>query len=168
MCEPTTIMLAATAISGATAAYGQIQQGRVAAAVGRNNQIMADYAAQDAIKRGDEQAMQAERRGRQVVGAQRAAMSAKGLDLGEGTAAELQDQADFFGKTDAVTARNNGRREAWSDRAQGDMARFQGDNARSQSNLQAFGTILGTAGKVAGNWYTPKSAGSNGGLSFQG
>lgn len=153
MCEPTTIALVATAAAGATSAYGQIQQGKVAAAVGRNNQMMAEYAAKDAERRGEEQATQIAQRARQVFGAQRASMAAKGLDLGEGTAAELQDQTDFFGQTDAVTARNNGRREAWTDRQQGAMARYQGDAARANANLGAFSTLLGTGGKVAGKWY---------------
>lgn len=145
-------MVAGTAIS----AYGAIQQGKTAAAVGRNNQIMAEYAAQDATRRGDEAAMRMQQRGRAVVGAQRAAFGARGLDMNVGTAAELQDQADFFANTDAVTARNNGRREAWTDRATGSMARFQGDSAESQSQLGAFSTLLNGSSAVADKWYTPK------------
>ena len=46
MCEPTTIALAATAISGGIGAVGAYQQGQAAKAMGRNNQIMAEYADQ--------------------------------------------------------------------------------------------------------------------------
>lgn len=142
--------LAASAVSAASA----VQQGKTAAAVGRNNQIMAEYAAQDAVKRGDEAAMRQQQRARQIMGAQRAGMAAKGLDLGEGTAAELQDQVDFFGAVDAQTARSNARRDAWAARASGNQAAAQGRFDQYNSNLQAFGSVLNGASQVAGQWYS--------------
>ncbi len=158
MCTPIAaaalpLMMGTSAAGTALSAYGQIQQGKAAAAVGRNNQIMAEYAAKDAEAKGDQAAMRAQQQGRQMVGAQRASMSSRGLDLGDGTAAELQDQADFFASTDAETARNNGRRSAWSARTQGAMARYQGDVAQQQANLQAFSTVLNSASSVASKWY---------------
>lgn len=145
--------LAASAISAASA----VQQGRAAAQVARNNQVMAGYAAQDAIKRGDAEAMKAQQRARQIVGAQRAGMAAKGLDLGEGTAAELQDQTDFFGQVDAATTRDNARRAAWTARQTGNAAAAQGQFQQANSNLQAFGSVLGGASQVAGQWYSFKT-----------
>lgn len=152
MCEPATIAMGAMAVAGALSAYGQAQQGKASAQVGRNNQIMAEYAAQDAIKRGEEDAIKVRQRGDQIKGAQRAKMAASGIDLGVGTAAELQSQTDFFGLQDVATTRNNAAREAWSDRVQGANFRAQGDFARQQGNLGAFSTALGTAGQVAGKW----------------
>ena len=152
MCEPTTILLATTALSGAMAAKGAYDQGQVAKQVGRNNQIMAEYAAQDALRRGDEDASKIRQRGSQIKGAQRASMAAKGLDLGVGTSAELVDQTDFFSETDQTTARGNAQRSAWSARAGGANARAQGDAAAQQGNLSAFSTVLGTAGQVSSKW----------------
>lgn len=146
------LALAATALSGGLAAYGQYQQGQVAAQVGRNNQIMAEYAAQDALKRGEDEAMRARRQGDQLKGAQRASMAARGIDLGVGTAQELQDQTDFFSLTDQSTARDNAKRDAWSSRVAGTNAKAQGDAARRQGNLSAFSTLLGSAGQVSGKW----------------
>lgn len=160
MCEPTTIALAVTAVAGAVAAKGQYDQGQVAKQVGRNNQIMAEYAAQDATKRGDEEAARLRQRGAQIKGAQRANMAAKGLDLSVGTSAELIDQTDFFSEMDQVTARNNAAREAWSTRAAGTNYRAQGDAAARQGNMAAFSTLLSTAGSVSQKWYDynpPKS-----------
>lgn len=155
MCEPPTIALAATALAGGAQAYGQYQQGQVAKQVGRNNQIMAEYAAQDAERRGDEEALRVSRQAAQIKGAQRSRMAASGLDLNVGTAAELQDQTDFFGAQDAATARNNGRREAWSARASGSQAAALGDAEARQGNLAAFSTLLGTAGTVVSRkWKT--------------
>jgi hypothetical protein len=143
----------ATGAAGAMGAVGAYQQGQVAKQVGRNNQIMAEYAAQDAQRRASEDAVRIQQKASQLKGSQRAAMAAKGLDLGVGTAAELQDQTDFFGAVDAATTRSNGNRDAWSARQQGANARAQGDASARQGNLSAFSTLLGTAGSVAGKWY---------------
>lgn len=152
MCEPTTIMLAATLASGAIAVKGAYDQGQVAKQVGRNNQIMAEYAAQDSLRQGEEDAIRLRQRTSTIKGAQRASMAAKGLDLGVGTAAELQDQTDFFGETDQATARANAQRNAWSARAGGANARAQGDAGAQQGNLQAFSTLLSTASSVSSKW----------------
>lgn len=147
-----TAVVGTLAASSAMSAYGAQQQGKAAAQVARNNQIMGEYAAQDALARGDEEAMKARRQGDQIKGAMRSRMAANGLDLNVGTAGELQDQADFFSLTDQTTARNNAKRDAWSMRAQGANARAQGDAAAAQGNLAAFSTLLGGAGQVAGKW----------------
>ena len=154
-----TVMAATALASTAVAVRSAQMQGQVAAQTARNNQIMAQYAAQDAIKRGDEAAAKAERQSRQVAGAQRAGMASKGLDLTEGTAAELQAQTDFFGSVDATTAKNNAAREAWTLRNQGAQAAAQGAAAQQQANLQATGALLNGASRVAGSWYTPTSQG---------
>ncbi len=146
-------VLGLSAAGGALGAVGAYQQGQVAKQVGRNNQIMAEYAAQDAQRRAGEDAIKVQQRAAALKGTQRAAMAAKGLDLGVGTQAEILDQTDFFGATDAATARDNGNRGAWSARQQGANARAQGDAAARQANLSAFSTVLGTAGSVASKWY---------------
>lgn len=146
-------VLGLSAAGGAMGAVGAYQQGQVATQVGRNNQIMAEYAAQDAQKRAGEDAIRVQQKANALKGSQRAAMAAKGLDLGVGTTAELQDQTDFFGATDAATTRSNGNRDVWSARQQGVNARAQGDASARQGNLSAFSTLLGTAGSVSGKWY---------------
>lgn len=150
-------MLAATAISGGLSAVGQYQQGQVAKQVGRNNQIMAEYAAQDALRRGELDAQSVRRKADALKGTQRSLMAAKGLDLTSGTPAELIDQTDFFGEMDQNTARFNAKKDAWSSRYQGTLARAEGNAAARQANIGAFSTILGTASQVADKW-KPKPA----------
>jgi len=140
-------------VSTVVSASAQYTQGQTAKKVGRNNQLLAEQAAQDAERRGNETAMMVRRKGSQVLGAQRAAQAASGLDLGVGTAAELQEQTSFFSDTDQRTARMNAAREAWSARAQGANFRFQGDAAASNANTGAMGTLIGGASQVAGRWY---------------
>ncbi len=148
------VALGASVAGGVMGAAGQYQQGQVAKQVGRNNQIMAEYAAQDAQRRAGEDAVKVQQKAAALKGTQRATMAAKGLDLSVGTQAEILDQTDFFGATDAATARSNGNRDAWASRWQGANARAQGDASARQANIGAFSTLLGTAGGVADKWYT--------------
>lgn len=150
------IPMIATAISGTVSAVGQYQQGQVAKQIGRNNQIMAEYAAQDAQRRGELEAQTIQRQARALKGTQRATMASRGLDLSSGTPADIIDSTDFFAQADANTARYNASREAWSARAQGTQAAFEGRMAARQANTSAFSTLLGTAGQVAGKWYGAK------------
>lgn len=162
MCEPTTIALAVTAVAGVVAAGAAIQQGQTTKAIARNNQIMGEYAARDAERRADLDAQAVRRKGDQMAGAQRTAMSANGLDLAYGTSRELQDQVDFFSVQDQNTARYNGKLDAWSARAQGSNMRAQGDAAARAANLQAFSTVLGTAGSVSSKWDSFKNPRTSG------
>lgn len=156
MCEPTTIALVAMAAGTAISAKAMYDQGQVAEQVGRNNAQMADVAAQDAQKRGEEEALAVQRKGAALKSAQRVSAAAKGLDLGYGTTADLQDQTDFFTQSDAATTRTNAAREAWSIRARGQQALAQGKADALTSQYQAAGSMLSGAGQVAGKWYEYK------------
>lgn len=156
MCEPTTIAMVALAASGAVSAVGAHQQGKAAEQVARNNATMAEYAAQDAQRRGEKDAIDIQRRGAAIKSSQRVALAANGLDLGYGTAADLQDQVDFFTQSDAATARTNAGKDAWSARVGGANTLAEGRQAARNGNMQAAGSLLSTAGAVAGKWYEYK------------
>lgn len=147
-------MVGATVAAGAVSARSSYVQGKAAEQVGRNNQIMAEYAAQDAEKRGEVEAQQVAQRARALKGAQRSRMAAAGLDLGVGTQADILEGTDFFASQDVATTRTNARKAAWSARASGNQAAAEGRFAADQGRLQAFSTLLGTAGQVAGKWKT--------------
>lgn len=151
MCSPAAAVMGSAALQ----AYGQVQQGRMAAQAGRNNEIMAGYAAENALAQGEEAAAAAVRQGEAVKGAQRAAFAGGGVDVNFGTARDLQEQTDFFAQNDAATARGNARRDAWALRYQGATAAAEGRAARRNSYLSAGATLLGAAGTVAGKWYKP-------------
>jgi hypothetical protein len=148
------ITLGLTAGAGVMSAAGAYQQGQVQKKVAENNAVMAEYAAQDAQRRGEEEAQRVQRATSQLSGRQRGLMASRGLDLGAGTPAEILDQTDFFGETDTITARDNAARDAWAYRAEGQSQLSQGRAAARQGNLEAFSTLLGTAGSVASRWDT--------------
>lgn len=119
--------------------------------VAKNNAALSEYAARDAERRGEEAAQEALRKGAAVKSAQRVTMAAHGLDLSYGTAADLQEQTDFFAGQDATTARENASKEAWSRRQQG--ANFKAE-ASSYNPFMAGATgLLSGAGAVADKWY---------------
>lgn len=157
-----TFAVGASLLGAGVSAYSSLQQGKAAEATAQSNAQMAEYAAQDAQRRGEEEASAIQRRGAALKSTQRVSMASKGLDLSYGTAADLQDQTDFFAQADAATARDNANREAWSTRASGQAQLASGRNARANANLQAGGTLIGAAGQVASRWYdfsTPKKVG---------
>lgn len=159
MCTPILIgVMAVSAIASAKAAH---DQSAVAQGVANNNAAIADNAATSAAARGEAQAQAIGRQTRQATGAQRAAFSARGVDIADGTPADIIDQTDFFGQTDAVTARNNGAQEAWGYRAQG--SNFRAQAGASSPNRAAFNSLLGSAGSVASMWYGMGSGGSGAG-----
>jgi hypothetical protein len=162
MCAVAAAGLMLTAYGMQQQAQGQKNLANYNAQVADGNAKMAEYSAQDAIRRGDEEAAAIRRNADMLKGSQRASMAARGLDLTQGTAQELQDQTDFFAQTDMATARNNAQREAWAARVHGanfaSEAAMQRATARSISPGLAFGTsLLGGAGQVADKWYQNKA-----------
>ena len=170
MCEPVTLAALATAATTATtagavgagatvggtvlSAGAAYQQGQAAKQTAENNAKMAEYAAQDAQKRGEEEATAIQRKGAALKSAQRVNLAAKGLDLGYGTAADLQDQTDFFTQSDVATTRTNAGREAWNSRARGQAMLSQGRADATNAMLQAGGSLLSGAGQVSDKWNT--------------
>lgn len=146
------LSLGLSAAGTGISAISAMNQASAAKQVARNNAQMAEYAAQDAERRGEREAMELQRRVAATKSAQRVSLAAKGLDLTYGTAADLQDQTDFFGESDVATTRTNARKEAWSRRAQ--KGNFQAEALSQRPWLAAGSTLLAGGGQVADKWYT--------------
>ena len=139
--------------STAFAAKSAMDQGQASQKIANNNATMAEYAAADAVARGEKDAIEVQRKGAAMKSAQRVGMAAKGLDIGYGTAADLQDQTEFFTQSDVATTRTNARKEGWRGSAQAQDFRSQGAFASYNGNMQAAGTLLSGASKVDPKWY---------------
>lgn len=170
MCAPAALAvasLAATAIGTGVSVMGQMQAGKAAkaqgeyqAAVGRNNAILAQRAADDARRRGEVAAADQARKGSQLAGRQRAILASNGVLVGEGSALDILGDTAAQTKLDELTIRNNAEREALGYEAQGmnfqsqaEMDLLAGTSARSAAGWNAFGTALSGAGTVAQRWY---------------
>ncbi|HEX7386243.1 MAG TPA: hypothetical protein VF285_03070 [Castellaniella sp.] len=129
------------------------------------NARMAELSAQSALSQGQQQVAAATMKAGQTKSAQRAALAANGVDVGEGNAAEIQASTEILKEIDANTITANAVRTAWGYRTQGLNMQAQASNARidalsrqsvasSISPVGAAGTsLLAGAGRVADSWY---------------
>ena len=134
-------------VLSATSAY---QQSQVSKQIASNNAQTAEYQAQEAQRLGEKQAIEVQRKGAAMKSAQRVGLAAKGLDLGYGTAADLQDQTDFFTQSDVATTRTNAAKDAWGKRAQG--ANYRGQANAENPLMMAGGSLLSGAAQVSDKW----------------
>ncbi len=145
------VSLGLSAAGTGLSAVGAYNQARTGKAVAEANAQNAELQAQDALRRGEKDAQEIQRRAASFKSSQRVSLAAKGLDLGYGTAADLQDQTDFFSQQDVATARTNARKEAWNLRAQ--RNNYQMEAAASRPWMSSGSTLLAGAGQVASRWY---------------
>lgn len=146
MCEPTTIALAASAaISLGTAAYSADQQKKAGAAnaeISENNARLAREDAAAAQAMGDRESQQQTWRTRAIMGQQRAAIAANGIDSQIGTPAEILGETAMFGEVDQQTIRLNTARSAWGFNSQATNYANQGALSKFSANAGANATIL--------------------------
>lgn len=161
MCEPTTALMAASAIfsaSGAmTQAEGQKNQANYASLVGANNAKIAEWQAQSVEEKGVREGETVGRNQAKVRAAQKANLAANGLDLSQGSAAATLAQTDYFGLEDQRTVAQNASDQAWGVRRKRDdyttEANMQKAKADSVNPFMAGATsLLGSAANVADKW----------------
>jgi len=106
------------------------------------NATVADLQAGDALARGaeDESSFRSQVRG--LIGTQRTTLASTGVDVGFGSAADVQADAAYLGEIDARRLVANAQREAWGFRVQADDLRMGADVARQG----------GQAARTAGSW----------------
>lgn len=121
---------------------------RIAALNSRNSELRA----KDAIERGEEAAGRHKTQVRKLIGAQRAALAAQGIDVNSGSAMEVQNDTAKLGELDAMTIRNNAWREAMGYRMQGNNYIAEGEFAGLSAENQSTNTLL-TGGIQALSYY---------------
>lgn len=156
--------LALTAGSTYMQYQGQRRAARGAEAQGRAAQEMAGFEAglleeqaEDSLARGREQELRHRGDVSRLKGSQRARLAAQGIDIDTGSAGLLQEETAILGEVDAITIRNNARREAYGYRSQAELVRRGGSNmaagyqneAASIRN-QSYGTLLTGGAQLAG------------------
>lgn len=165
------IPLVLSAVGFGIQAYGQKKQGDAAkkageqqrkasesqAALADYNAKVADLQAQDAIERGAEEEGRFRSTVRLTIGAQRAGIAAGNVDVGFGSAVDVQADAAYLGELDALTLRTNAAREAWGFKVQGEdlrkraaIARKEGVYLEAAGNAYRSGSGLNTAATLLG------------------
>lgn len=131
--------------SGITDAKAIKAQSEYQSRVGELNAMFADQQAEDAVKRGEKRAQFVLKRGKTIIGAQRASIAAQGIEVDSGSAAELQRDTKILSVQDAMQERNNAWLEANGYKARALEFRTQAGFARTAGNNASRNTLL-TAG----------------------
>lgn len=167
MCTPQAAMIGLTAASTVFGAYSSYQQGQYQsdvsnynAQVSRNNAIVQERLAQDAIQRGERDELQHRLQVAKQKGNQRASYAGSGVDISSGSPLIVAEDTDALGELDALTIRSNAEREAYSHRVgasnyqnQAELDELQGDIYQSAGTSNAVGTLLTGSGRVSEQWY---------------
>lgn len=168
MCEPVSITLAATAITGmAVSAYGQYQSGQSAKKAGAyqaqmdeaNANAMATQA-QDAALRGEGERAQLRANIAETIAQGRAGYAGGNVDLSVGAPNFWERSARATGAEDIAQSRINTQNEmagfynaAANARNQAALSRWGGRNAARAAGIGMAGTLLSGAAQTAGTAY---------------
>jgi hypothetical protein len=150
----------------ALSAFGQVKAGKAAKEAGKSehaaadaqaglldyNAQIADAQAADAITRGQEEENRYRQGVRTLIGSQRAGFAGQGVDIGVGSAVDVQADTAYLGELDALTLRTNAAREAWGFRTQATdlrnrarVTRQTGIFAEQGANAQGNAAYVGAA-----------------------
>jgi len=173
MCDIATAFAIGSTIVGAVGAKKSADANAEAqeynAKVQDMNATLSERRARDALERGQEEEQQKREQAAQILGKQKAAMAANGVDLTFGSPLDTLVSTATLGELDALTIRRNSANEAYdyrvdavNGRANASLSRANAKNTRAAGNLDAFGTILSGVGKAYGTAY------DNGSLGYRG
>jgi hypothetical protein len=141
---------------GATAATRQADY--EATLLDRNAEL-ADQQAADALARGDTAVSIQQAQVRGLIGSQRAAAAASGVDVGSGSALDVQLDTAGVGELDRTQIKNNAMLESWgfksqaSDlRARANLVRYAGKNTAAGLKSSSYSTLLSGASELASQY----------------
>lgn len=131
------------------------------------NARIAEMGAQSALNQGHKQAASLTLRAGQMKSTQRAAMAANGIDLGEGSAAEVQASTDTMKDIDQNQILANAVQSAWGYRMQGVNHQNEALMARADAKgikpgMDLATSLLGSATSIASSWYAMRQVGALG------
>lgn len=158
----TGIALGSVIVGTAVSMYGQKKAGDAAKAAGESaaqqqefNARVAELQADDALARGLDEESRFRTSVRGLIGSQRAGFAGQGVDVGVGSAADVQADAAYLGELDSLQIRANAEREAWGYRVEAsdrrmaaDVARKGGQAAQTASRWGMASTALGATSSL--------------------
>ncbi len=130
------------------------------AAISESNASISELQAQNALWQGTLQIGEVTRKAGEAKATARAAMAARGIGLGTGTAANVLASSDVNKQIDMINAKKNAvqaalgyRNQAANLRAQAQAQRIMAGAAKSSARIGLVSSLISTAGQVAGMWY---------------
>lgn len=165
--------LGATALGGSMEGFGSIvegfgasQQATFQASVLKNNALIANEAAEAALRTGAIQVQEKQIEGAQTIGTQRATLAGRGIVVDKNTADILAADVRRITKLDEITIMDNARRQALAYKLQGynflteaKAVKQEGKAAFMSGLTGGVGTLLATGLKVHQKWksFNPNS-----------
>lgn len=132
----------ATMMSSSSQASALRSQGAYEQQIYESNSRLAMVQADDAITRGNRDATEQLKQTKKLIGSQRAALAAQGIEVGSGSSLDIQQDTAAMGASDALTIKNNAWREAWGFKNQALDYSSKGALAGMTAKNQAKNTIL--------------------------
>lgn len=143
------LSIGATVTSGFVQAASQRAAAKFQKGIFDYNAKVAEAQATIAEQRGSEMANRARQKARRLIGSQRAALGAQGLDPNAPASLDIQTETALIGELDAMTIRNNAALEAWGFRTQATGFTSQGRLASFAGRSKAVGSIISAGASVA-------------------
>lgn len=160
MCEPTTLLIAATALSAVgsgVAGYGSYQQGQFNQKISEQNAAMARRNAEDSLRRGNLAEAQHRREVDALKSSQKVGFAANNVVISSGSPLSVLQSTAEQGELDALTIRTNAERQAagftmdaQNSLLQGKLSAMQGKYGLAEGALNAGSTIIGGVRKYKG------------------
>ena len=152
----------AGAISGAVGGFYSARmtknQLEFDAEMARINARVAELGARSAFEKGQKDVANLTMQAGQLKSRQRASMAANGIDLGEGSAAEVQASTEILKEMDRNTLEANAVKSAWGYRVEAanlesSAMMKEGSAAGISPAMSGMSSLLTSAGRVANSWY---------------
>ena len=163
MCEPSTIMAVVAVASAAFSARTQVKQGKYQKGVAEYNARVAENEAEETRRIGVEEENIQRQRTAELLSRQRAQLGAAGVELGTGSALQLQESTITLGEADALRIRSGVESRIGALGTSAELTGQQGEFAQQAGQSEAVGTLLGGTATaldtgVADKWFKPDSA----------
>lgn len=123
-------------------------------AMAKINAKNAEYKAQDALERGDNQVTQYRQKISKLIGSQKVAAAGSGVEVGYGSVQKIVDETREIAARDVQTIKNNSFLEAMGYRAEASEASRRGRMNQRAANNEATNTLLTGGLKAAETLYS--------------
>jgi hypothetical protein len=147
------IGIGASLLGSVLSGIGQKQAADAQADADEENARLLRKRALEVLQEGGAQAGRARMAGSQVIGKQKVAFAASGVDSTSGSALALMADSRLMSEVDALTLANNAAREARGIQAQAAQLERQAGAARRAGDWGLVGSLLGGIGNSAGMAY---------------
>jgi hypothetical protein len=149
MCHPA-VYYGALAVSGALSAKAQYDQAQYEKGVSEYNARVSENRAKDERARATEAMSEERQKAMELRSRQRAIAASRGVQVDYGSALGIQEDTEMMGRVNAQRINEAGDDRYNAFMQEGALTRSAGDAAQQSGSMKVAGTLIGTAGSMAG------------------